>query len=83
MWFYCSLLVARAERWASGAANGRSEGRAEAIDGRLQAIVGRGRGKGLYAAVWPHTSRSGVPLRLGPSQPVSPCHPEERAQGLK
>src|SRR5262249_37040922 len=34
------LFLAR-ERWASGAANGRSEVRAEAIGGRLQALVGR------------------------------------------
>jgi hypothetical protein len=32
-----------AQRQASGAANGRSDGGAEAIGGRLQALVGQGR----------------------------------------
>src|SRR3989304_3963416 len=34
------MQLDEAYRWASGAANGRSEERAEAIGGRLQAFVG-------------------------------------------
>jgi hypothetical protein len=36
----CLYFLGEAERRASGAANGRSEARAEAIGGRLQALVG-------------------------------------------
>ena len=55
------VAVRDAERHASGAANSRSDGRAEAIGGRLHAIV---RGLGGYAAT--HVEGTG-PARAFPA----------------
>jgi len=45
------LIVVEAERYASGAANGRSDVGAEAIGGRLQALVRQG--PSLYLSLPP------------------------------
>ena len=60
---YCAMTTVRgvppffpsgtgAERQASGAANGRSEARAEAIGGRLQANVRRGKCSRIRVPIW-------------------------------
>src|SRR5262245_53391520 len=72
-----SYRLAGTERRASGAANGRSEARAEAIGGRLQAFVGHGIRPGL--AVFPSDDRTAYDVRL--VLPTPACRPLNRALG--
>ena len=50
------VAVRNAERWASGAADSRSDAGAEAIGGRLQAVVERSAARSVLPTLSPRQS---------------------------